>query len=102
MSGVVLSILLFFILFGVPIGFSLMITSGVSMWLSGMDLMILPIQMFRGTSNFVILAVPLFILMGELMSATSISQRLIELSSSLVGWMHRGLAHVNLRDKTWQ
>ena len=96
MSWVVLGILLFFIFFGVPIGFSLMITSGLSMWLSGVDLMILPIQMFRGTSNFVILAVPLFILMGELMSATSISQRLIELSSAIVGWMHGGLAHVNV------
>ena len=96
MSWAVLCILLFFILFGVPIGFSLMVTAGLSMWLSDVDLMILPIQLFRGTSNFVILAVPLFILMGELMSATTISKRLIDLSSALVGWLHGGLAHVNV------
>ena len=49
MIWVVLGILLFFIFSGVPIGFSLMITSGLSMWLSGVDLMILPMELVGGT-----------------------------------------------------
>ena len=96
MSGSILWLLLVMILIGFPIGFSLMVMAGVSMWFAGIDLMILPIQLFRGTANFVILAVPLFILMGELMSATTIAQRLIDLAASLVGWMRGGLAHVNV------
>ncbi|WP_420393189.1 TRAP transporter large permease [Acuticoccus sp.] len=96
MSGSILSLLLVLILIGFPIGFSLMVMAGVSMWVAGIDLMTLPIQLFRGTANFVILAVPLFILMGELMSATTIAQRLIDLAAALVGWLRGGLAHANV------
>lgn len=96
MSSTILWLLIVLIMIGFPIGFSLMVTAGISMWAAGIDLISLPIQLFRGTSNFVILAVPLFILMGELMSTTSIAQRLIELAASLVGWMRGGLAHVNV------
>ncbi len=96
MSGSILWLLIALILVGFPIGFSLMVMAGVSMWVAGIDLMTLPIQLFRGTSNFVILAVPLFILMGELMSASTIAHRLIDLSIALVGWMRGGLAHVNV------
>ena len=96
MNSAILWLLIVLILIGFPIGFSLMVMAGISMWVAGIDLITLPIQLFRGTANFVILAVPLFILMGELMSATSIAQRLIELAASLVGWMRGGLAHVNV------
>ena len=46
--------------------------------------------------NFSLMAVPFFILAGELMSIGGISDRLIKLSRALVGWMRGGLAQVNI------
>ena len=96
MALFVVLLLLGLILLGVPIGFALMITAALSMLISGIDLITMPIQMFSGTTSVVLLAIPLFILMGELMGATSISQRLIDLASALVGWIRGGLSHINV------
>lgn len=96
MVWLVLLILMVMIFFGMPIGFALMITAAIAMLLSGIDLIMAPIQMFSGVNKVVLLAIPLFIFMGELMGATSISDRIINLARALVGWMRGGLAHVNV------
>ena len=96
MAWLVIALLFGLILLDVPIGFALMITAGLSMWIGGIDLITLPIQMFSGTNSVVLLAIPLFILMGELMGATTISERIIGLASALVGWIRGGLSHVNI------
>ena len=93
--GVVV-LLCLLIALGVPIGFALMLTASLAMAVAGIDLIMVPIQMFSGTNSVVLLAIPLFILMGELMGATSISARLIALAAALVGWIRGGLAHVNV------
>ncbi len=90
-------ILLFaLIAMGMPIGFALMISAGIAMYVSGIDLVMAPIQMFSGVNRVILLAIPLFIFMGELMGATSISDRIIGLARALVGWIRGGLAHVNV------
>lgn len=96
MAWLMLAVLCLLIIAGVPIGFTLMITAAVSMLLSDIDLIMVPIQMFSGTNSVILLAIPLFIFMGELMGATSISERIINLASSMVGWMRGGLGHVNV------
>ena len=96
MGWVVVVLLLALIALGVPIGFALMLTASFAMAVSGIDLIMVPIQMFSGTNSVVLLAIPLFILMGELMGATSISDRLIALATALVGWIRGGLANVNV------
>ncbi len=96
MGWVVVGLLFALIALGVPIGFALMLTASFAMAVAGIDLIMVPIQMFSGTNSVVLLAIPLFILMGELMGATSISQRLIALAAALVGWIRGGLAHVNV------
>ena len=96
MSWFIGGLLLGLICVGVPIGFALMITAAISMEVAGIDLITLPVQMFRGMDSFPLLAIPLFILMGELMSATTISKRLIELAAALVGWLRGGLSHINI------
>lgn len=53
-------------------------------------------QLFGGLENYGLLALPLFMLVGELMSAGGIARRLIALASVLVGRLHGGLAYVNL------
>ena len=93
--GVVL-LLFALIIVGMPIGFALMVSATIAMFISGIDLIQAPIQLFSGVNKVVLLAIPLFIFMGELMGATSISERIINLARALVGWMRGGLAHVNV------
>lgn len=96
MTWIVLAILFSLIMLGFPIGFALMVTAAIAMAVQGIDLIMVPIQMYSGTNSIVLLAIPFFILMGELMSATSISERIINLASALVGWIKGGLSHVNV------
>ena len=96
MAWIVVLLLLTLIFFGMPIGFSLMIAAVIAMAVSDIDLIMAPIQLFSGVNKVVLLAIPLFIFMGELMGATSISDRIIALARALVGWMRGGLAHVNV------
>ena len=53
-------------------------------------------QMVKGVYSFSLMAVPFFITMGGIMGAGGISDKLIDLADSLVGWMHGGLAMVNI------
>ncbi|MBQ7371248.1 MAG: TRAP transporter large permease, partial [Blautia sp.] len=53
-------------------------------------------QMVKGLSSFSLMAVPFFITMGCLMGSGGISDKLIDLANALVGWMHGGLAMVNI------
>jgi C4-dicarboxylate transporter DctM subunit len=96
--AVVLVILLMVVLMliNVPIAIGLGIVSVVTMAvLQGADALTnLPIVMYRGASNFPLLAVPLFIVAGAIMNATGISKRLIAFTSSVLGWMRGGLAMV--------
>jgi len=96
MAWAVFLLLFLLIGLGMPVAFALLITSTIAMSVSGIDLITVPIQMFSGTNSVILLAVPLFILMGELMAASSIAERLIELAAALVGWMRGGLAQVNV------
>ncbi|MCH5286632.1 MAG: TRAP transporter large permease [Christensenellaceae bacterium] len=62
----------------------------------GQMLVTLPQQMVRGVWSFSLMAVPFFITMGVLMGSGGISDKLIALANSLVGWMRGGLAMVNI------
>ena len=96
MGWMVILLLFFLIMIGMPIGFALMISATIAMMVSGIDIIMAPIQMFSGVNKVILLAIPLFIFMGELMVATSIADRIIQFARSLVGWMRGGLAHVNV------
>jgi len=54
---------------------------------------ILPVQMVDGVNNFSLVAIPLFILAGEVMNRGTITSRLVRFASSLVGGLRGGLAH---------
>jgi tripartite ATP-independent transporter DctM subunit len=83
-------------LINVPIAIGLGVVSVVAMLtMQGPDALTnLPIVMYRGASNFPLLAVPLFIVAGAIMNATGISKRLIAFTSAVLGWMRGGLAMV--------
>jgi C4-dicarboxylate transporter DctM subunit len=94
---VTLSLVLFvaFVIIGVPIAFALGGAALVGLWLyEGAPLRIVASRMFGGIDNFSLLAIPFFILAGELMETGGISQRLVTLARVLVGHIRGGLGNV--------
>ncbi len=87
---------LLFVLFflRVPIAFALGITSLVGLWLTDTDLVIIAQKTFSGIDSFTLVAIPLFVLAGEIMTVGGISKRLIDFASLLVGHWPAGLAMV--------
>jgi tripartite ATP-independent transporter DctM subunit len=77
---------------GLPIGFALALAALIFIWVDGtLPGVIFAQQMARGIDNFVLLAIPFFILVGYLMEANGMSVRLIEWLQRLVGRMRGGL-----------
>ena len=56
----------------------------------------LPVAMWQGINHFVLLAIPFFILMGDLALASGVTQRLVNLAKAFVGHIAGGLAHVSV------
>jgi tripartite ATP-independent transporter DctM subunit len=77
---------------GLPIGFALALAALTFIWVEGtLPGVIFAQQMARGIDNFVLLAIPFFILVGYLMESNGMSVRLIELLQRMVGRMRGGL-----------
>ena len=79
-----------------PIAYSVGISTVLCLLSMGQNLTVLPLQMVKGVWSFSLMAVPFFITMGVLMGTGGISDKLIALANSLVGWMRGGLAMVNI------
>jgi tripartite ATP-independent transporter DctM subunit len=93
--GAALGLFLVAILAGVPVGFVLLLSAAAYMWGTGAaPLVVLPQSMVNGTGNFILLAVPFFILAGLIMERGGISVRLIRFIQSLVGHARGGLLQV--------
>lgn len=91
-SALGLSLAILFIL-GVPIAVAIGLASVIGIEAHGrLPLLLVAQRMFTGIDSFPLMAIPLFILAGNLMAAGGISQRLVELAKSLVGGMQGGLA----------
>ncbi|CDZ75681.1 TRAP-type C4-dicarboxylate transport system [Peptoniphilus sp. ING2-D1G] len=88
----------FFILafLNIPIAVALGISSFLCMYFFGYDLSILPTQVYSGIAKFVLLAVPFFILSGNIMDKSGISSRLIRFVNSLVGHKKGGLIYATV------
>ncbi len=91
LGGFLLLVLLRF-----PIAYAVAIASIVCMLIKGQNLQAIGKLMVGGISSFSLMAVPFFITMGCLMGSGGISEKLIDLANSLVGWMTGGMAMVNI------
>jgi C4-dicarboxylate transporter DctM subunit len=89
-------LLLLFVLFffRIPIAFSLGITSLVGLVLSNTDMVIVAQKTFSGVDSFTLVAIPLFVLAGEIMTVGGISKRLVHFAELLVGHLPAGLGLV--------
>ena len=84
------------ILLRVNIAFAVGIASCLCLLYLGIPLSNVCQQMVKGLNSFSLMAVPFFITMGGLMGSGGISERLIMLADSMVGWMRGGAAMVNI------
>jgi C4-dicarboxylate transporter DctM subunit len=86
-----------FLTLGIPIAFVLGLTSFVALLYSGnIPLLLMPKEMFSGTDSFPLLAVPFFMLAGNLMNVGGITKRLVNFCNILLGYIRGGLALVNI------
>ncbi len=91
-----LALFLVLIVIGVPIAFSLGIATLSVFIASGAPVGLIPQRMWNGISGFPLVAIPLFIFAGELMSSGGILIRILDLARLLVGRLKGGLYHVNI------
>ena len=80
---------------GIPIAFSLLLCGAALMWHMNMfDAQILAQNLIEGANSFPLLAVPFFMLAGELMNAGGLSKRIVNFALALVGHVRGGLGYV--------
>ncbi|GAF20530.1 TRAP-type C4-dicarboxylate transport system, large permease component [Bacillus sp. JCM 19047] len=96
MAILVVVLFLLFIAFGIPIAFSLGLASLIYLLVAGVPLTVIPQTMFAGMNSFVMLAIPAFILAGNLMNAGGITNRIIDFANAIVGHIRGGLALTNV------
>ncbi|WP_376742774.1 TRAP transporter large permease [Ensifer canadensis] len=85
-------------LVGLPISIVLCLTAAAYIWQSDNTVLFVsfPTQMFMGLDSYGLIAIPLFILIGEIMNGGGITRRIIDMAMAFVGALKGGLAYVNL------
>ncbi|HPE67621.1 MAG TPA: TRAP transporter large permease subunit, partial [Synergistales bacterium] len=98
MTGFISICFLILIVVGMPIGFVLGSTGLAAMLRMDMTsiLQIVPQRYFAGVDMFTLMAMPFFILAGEIMNKSGITGRLVKFANVLVGHLQGGLAHANI------
>src|SRR6266446_6376835 len=93
--AIFLGSLLAAMLIGVPIAYALLVCGVALMWhLNMFDAQILAQNVINGADSFPLLAVPFFMLAGEIMNVGGLSQRIVNLALKLVGHFRGGLGYV--------
>ncbi len=93
-----LPIFLILLMLGLPVFFGLLAAPGILLYVNGMerDLSLLYRNVYNGMDSFPLMALPFFMLAGELMNRGGITIRLVEFSQAMMGHLRGGLAHVNI------
>lgn len=91
-------ILLGLIFLGVPVAFSIGLASLATIYIFdlGIPLTLLPAKTFSGMDSFSLMAIPFFILAGEIMNQAGVTRRIIDLADACVGFLKGGLSYVNV------
>jgi C4-dicarboxylate transporter DctM subunit len=92
-----LGLIIILSVFGLPMGLSMICASVLYLLMRGQDMGIVAEQFLNGMySNYIMLAVPLFILAAEIMNSGTLSERLLKWCDAVVGRFRGGLAQVNV------
>jgi len=95
--GIGILVFLISLIIGVPIAFCLGLSALISLiFIKNIPLVVIAQKMFTGLDVFPFMAVPFFILAGDLMNRSGITKRLVDFSDILVGHIKGGLANINI------
>lgn len=95
--GIVLIVVFLIVLFfGMPISMGMGIGTLASMIAGGYDFSTLPMLIQKGANSYTLISIPYFILAANIMNKGGITNRIFDFCESIVGWMHGGLAQVNV------
>lgn len=90
------------LLVGLPVAFSLLLAGALTIvWLGDIPLMAVPQQVVGGIDSLLLLAIPFFLLAGDLMNSGGMTQRLLDFGNALVGRFRGGLALSNVASATF-
>jgi tripartite ATP-independent transporter DctM subunit len=95
-----LPLFLVFLMLGLPVVFALLAAPALLLWLNGQerDIVLLYRNVYEGMNSFPLMAIPFFMLAGELMNRGGISARIVGFAQAMVGHFRGGLAQVNVVD----
>jgi tripartite ATP-independent transporter DctM subunit len=95
-----LPLFLVFLMLGLPVVFGLLAAPAILLWLNGQerDITLLYRNVYEGMNSFPLMAIPFFMLAGELMNRGGISARIVGFAQAMVGHFRGGLAQVNVVD----
>ncbi|EBA00195.1 TRAP transporter large permease [Marinobacter sp. ELB17] len=83
-------------LLGIPIALAIGASTMIALSQAGVPLMVVTQQMFQGINSFALVAIPMFILAGDLMAQGKVSERLVNFANSLFGFLRGGLSVVSV------
>src|SRR5437868_516940 len=94
----VIALLVALMLIGLPIAIAMALTGTIVMlWMGGPDMLVMSAQrLYSATTSFPLLAIPFFILAGNLMNTGGMTYRIFDFTQLIVGRARGGLAHVNV------
>ncbi|MFO8065120.1 MAG: TRAP transporter large permease [Spirochaetota bacterium] len=94
MGLLLLGTFLFFLLLGVPVAVTIGLSSVIALISGNMSLMLVAQRMFAGTDSFALIAVPFFILAGDILAKGKVSEKLVEFADAIFGFLKGGLSVV--------
>ena len=97
MIGLLLGLFLLFLAIEMPVAFAIGVSSSIVVFLSErLPPTFIVSKMFAGMDSFPLMAIPFYILAGNLMSEGGLTRKIVEFANSLVGHLRGGLAHVSI------
>ena len=96
MTLILACLFILFLLMGLPVAIVIGASAMAALQLDGMPLMVVPQQMFAGINSFALVAVPMFVLAGDILAHGEISKRLIAFADSMLGFIRGGLSVVSV------
>jgi C4-dicarboxylate transporter DctM subunit len=95
-AGILFGSFLFLLLLGLPVALAIGVSALIALAREGVPLMLITQRMFAGTDSFALIAVPFFILAGDLMASGKVSEKLVEFADSIFGFLKGGLSIVSV------
>src|SRR5680860_1246169 len=95
-SPLLIGIFFLLLILGIPVAFSLGIATLFAISLTDIPIIIVFQRMFAGINSFVLICIPFFILMGNIMEKGGIARRIVNFSNLIIGRIKGGLAAVNV------